>query len=321
MSGYLLKIRGEDSMAIAIKKADSKRTAKLSNAKYNEWMWGYFLVAPTIIGLIVLNLIPVFETLILSFQKTGDFGAHTWVGLENYKRLLSDPAVWQATGNTLKYAIIVVPITVALSLIVAVLLNQKIKGKSLYRVIYFLPMVAAPAAVAMVWKWLFNSEFGLINYLLQLVGIQGPQWVSDANFALIAIAIVGIWSAIGYNMILLLAGLQEIPKDYYEAASIDGAGPIRQFFTITLPLVSPTMYFVVVTSIISAMQVFDTIFMMIDKTSVALESTQSLVYLFYQHSFTVNDKGYGSAIIMLLLAIIMIITFIQSKVEKKWVHY
>ena len=308
-------------MAIAIKKADSKPAAKLSNAKYNEWMWGYLLVAPTIIGLIILNLIPVFETLILSFQKTGDFGAHTWAGLENYKRLLSDPAVWQATGNTLKYAIIVVPITVALSLIVAVLLNQKIKGKSLYRVIYFLPMVAAPAAVAMVWKWLFNSEFGLINYLLQLVGIQGPQWVSDPNFALIAITIVGIWSAIGYNMILLLAGLQEIPKDYYEAASIDGAGPIRQFFTITLPLVSPTMYFVVVTSIISAMQVFDTIFMMIDKTSMALESTQSLVYLFYQHSFTVNDKGYGSAIIMLLLAIIMIITFIQSKVEKKWVHY
>ena len=308
-------------MAIAIKKADSKPAAKLSNAKYNEWMWGYLLVAPTIIGLIILNLIPVFETLMLSFQKTGDFGAHTWAGLENYKRLFNDPAVWQATGNTLKYAVIVVPITVALSLIVAVLLNQKIKGKSLYRVIYFLPMVAAPAAVAMVWKWLFNSEFGLINYLLQLVGIQGPQWVSDPNFALIAIAIVGIWSAIGYNMILLLAGLREIPKDYYEAASIDGAGPIRQFFTITLPLVSPTMYFVVVTSIISAMQVFDTIFMMIDKTSMALESTQSFVYLFYQHSFTVNDKGYGSAIIMLLLAIIMIITFIQSKVEKKWVHY
>ena len=197
-------------MAIAIKKADSKPAAKLSNAKYNEWMWGYLLVAPTIIGLIILNLIPVFETLMLSFQKTGDFGAHTWAGLENYKRLFNDPAVWQATGNTLKYAIIVVPITVALSLIVAVLLNQKIKGKSLYRVIYFLPMVAAPAAVAMVWKWLFNSEFGLINYLLQLVGIQGPQWVSDPNFALIAITIVGIWSAIGYNMILLLAGLQEI---------------------------------------------------------------------------------------------------------------
>ncbi|MFR6472488.1 MAG: carbohydrate ABC transporter permease [Turicibacter sanguinis] len=308
-------------MAIALNKRKVKSTAKLKNAKYNEWMWGYILVAPTVIGLLILNIIPLIQTFILSFQKTGDFGSSQWAGFENYKRLFSDPAVWQATGNTLKYVLMVIPFIIIFSLLVAVLLNQKIKGKSIYRVIYFLPMVAAPAAVAMVWKWLFNSEFGLINYLLSLIGIQGPQWVSDPNFALIAIAIVGIWSAVGYNMILLLAGLQEIPKDYYEAASIDGAGSIRQFFSVTLPLVSPSLYFVMVTSIISAFQVFDVIFMMIDKTSMAIESTQSLVYLFYQHSFTVNDKGYGSAIIMLLLAIIMVITFIQSKIEKKWVHY
>ena len=308
-------------MAIALNKRKVKSTAKLKNAKYNEWMWGYILVAPTVIGLLILNIIPLIQTFILSFQKTGDFGSSQWAGFGNYKRLFSDPAVWQATGNTLKYVLMVIPFIIIFSLLVAVLLNQKIKGKSIYRVIYFLPMVAAPAAVAMVWKWLFNSEFGLINYLLSLIGIQGPQWVSDPNFALIAIAIVGIWSAVGYNMILLLAGLQEIPKDYYEAASIDGAGSIRQFFSVTLPLVSPSLYFVMVTSIISAFQVFDVIFMMIDKTSMAIESTQSLVYLFYQHSFTVNDKGYGSAIIMLLLAIIMVITFIQSKIEKKWVHY
>lgn len=308
-------------MAIALNKRKVKSTAKLKNAKHNEWMWGYILVAPTVIGLLILNIIPLIQTFILSFQKTGDFGSSQWAGFENYKRLFSDPAVWQATGNTLKYVLIVIPFIIIFSLLVAVLLNQKIKGKSIYRVIYFLPMVAAPAAVAMVWKWLFNSEFGLINYLLSLIGIQGPQWVSNPNFALIAIAIVGIWSAVGYNMILLLAGLQEIPKDYYEAASIDGAGSIRQFFSVTLPLVSPSLYFVMVTSIISAFQVFDVLFMMIDKTSMAIESTQSLVYLFYQHSFTVNDKGYGSAIIMLLLAIIMVITFIQSKIEKKWVHY
>ena len=308
-------------MAIALNKRKVKSTAKLKNAKHNEWMWGYILVAPTVIGLLILNIIPLIQTFILSFQKTGDFGSSQWAGFENYKRLFSDPAVWQATGNTLKYVLMVIPFIIIFSLLVAVLLNQKIKGKSIYRVIYFLPMVAAPAAVAMVWKWLFNSEFGLINYLLSLIGIQGPQWVSDPNFALIAIAIVGIWSAVVYNMILLLAGLQEIPKDYYEAASIDGAGSIRQFFSVTLPLVSPSLYFVMVTSIISAFQVFDVIFMMIDKTSMAIESTQSLVYLFYQHSFTVNDKGYGSAIIMLLLAIIMVITFIQSKIEKKWVHY
>ena len=308
-------------MAIALNKRKVKSTAKLKNAKHNEWMWGYILVAPTVIGLLILNIIPLIQTFILSFQKTGDFGSSQWAGFENYKRLFSDPAVWQATGNTLKYVLMVIPFIIIFSLLVAVLLNQKIKGKSIYRVIYFLPMVAAPAAVAMVWKWLFNSEFGLINYLLSLIGIQGPQWVSDPNFALIAIAIVGIWSAVGYHMILLLAGLQEIPKDYYEAASIDGARSIRQFFSVTLPLVSPSLYFVMVTSILSAFQGFDVIFMMIDKTSMAIESTQSLVYLFYQHSFTVNDKGYGSAIIMLLLAIIMVITFIQSKIEKKWVHY
>lgn len=299
----------------------SNQAKGLSNKKYNEWMWGYLLIAPTMMGLVLLNVIPLIQTFILSFQKTGDFGATTYVGLENYKRLLTDPAILQATGNTLKYAIIVVPMTVIMSLVVAVLLNKNIKGKGFYRTLYFLPMIAAPAAIAMVWKWLFNSEFGLINYLLSFIGIEGPQWVSDPNFALISIAIVGIWSAIGYNMVLLLAGLQEIPKDYYEAASIDGAGPFRQFFSITLPLISPSMFFVVVTSVISAFQVFDSIFMMIDKTSMAIERTQSLVFLFYQHSFIVNDKGYGSAIVMLLLSLILMVTAIQLNVQKKWVHY
>lgn len=294
---------------------------KFSKRTLNEWKWGYIMVFPTFVGLMVLNIIPAVQTLLLSFEKAGAFGKSTWVGLENYKKLIQDPAVIKATINTLKYTIITVPSIVILSLIVAVLLNQKIKGKTVYRTIYFLPMVAAPAAIAMVWRWLFNSEYGLINYLLSIVGIHGPEWITNPNVALISIAIVGIWSAIGYNMVLLLAGLQEIPKDYYEAASIDGASPIRQFLTITIPLVSPTMFFVVVTSVISAFQVFDIIFMMIDKTSTALEGTQSLVYLFYKYSFVLNDKGYGSAIVMLLLAIIMIVTVIQVKCQKKWVNY
>lgn len=286
-----------------------------------EWGWGYLMIAPTIIGLLILNIIPVIKTFIMSFQKTNDFGANAWIGFDNYKKLLSDPSVWQATGNTFKYAIIVVPISIILALLVAVLLNQNIKGKSIYRTVYFLPMVAAPAAIAMVWRWLFNSQYGIINQILLKFGVDGPMWLTDSKVALIAIAIVGIWSCLGYNMILLLAGLQEIPKECYEAASIDGSGPIRTFFKITLPLVSPTMFFVVVTSVISSLQVFDTIFMMIDKTSVAMESTQSLVYLFYKYSFVVNDKGYGSAIVMLLLAFIMVITLVQLKVQKKWVHY
>ena len=299
---------------IAIKK-------KISKSTLNEWKWGYIMVFPTFIGLMVLNIIPAIQTLVLSFQKAGAFGKSTWVGLNNYKKLFQDPAVTKAVFNTLGYTIITVPAIVILYLIVAVLLNKKIRGTSVYRTIYFLPMVAAPAAIAMVWRWLFNSDYGLINYLLSIIGINGPRWITDPNVALISIAIVGIWSAIGYNMVLLLAGLQEIPKDYYEAASIDGASPMRQFFTITVPLVSPTMFFVVVTSIISAFQVFDVIFMMIDKTSTAIESTQSLVYLFYKHSFVLNDRGYGSAIVMLLLAIIMLVTVIQVKIQKKWVNY
>lgn len=310
-------------MELGLENKQKKKNSKLLFGKYlkKECAWAYFMIAPTLIGLLILNIIPVIQTFMLSFQKVGAFGDGQWVGISNYTKMLKDPAVLGATFNTFKYAIIVVPVTVILSLIVAVLLNKKIKGVSLYRTIYFLPMVAAPAAIAMVWRWLYNSEFGLINYLLSIIGIKGPQWLSDPKIAMISIAIVGIWSSVGYNMVLLLAGLQEIPKDYYEAASIDGASPIRQFFTITLPLVSPTMFFVVVTSIISAMQVFDVIFMMIDKTSVALEGTQSLVYLFYQYSFVMNDKGYGSAIVMLLLVIIMIITAVQVKVQEKWVNY
>lgn len=299
----------------------SKTKNKISKSKLNEWIWGYIMILPTFIGLMVLNIIPAIQTLILSFEKSGAFGKSTWVGLDNYITLFKDPDVIQATINTLKYAILVVPATAIISLIVAVLLNKKMKGVSVYRTIYFLPMVAAPAAIAMVWRWLYNSEYGLINYTLSLIGIKGPNWIADPKVALISIAIIGIWSTVGYNMILLLAGLQEIPRDYYEAANIDGASPIRQFFNITIPLVSPTMFFVVVTSIMSAFQVFDVIFMIVEQGNPALVKTQSLVYLFYKHSFLLNDKGYGAAIIMLLLAIIMAITLIQVKLQKKWVNY
>ena len=178
-------------------------------------------------------------------------------------------------------------------------------------------MVAAPAAVAMVWRWLFNSEFGLLNNLLG----SNINWISDPKIAVISIAVIGIWSIIGYNMVLFLSGLQEIPRDYYEASSIDGANGIYQFFHITVPLLSPTIFFVTVTRVISALQVFDLIFMVMDRNNPALGKTQSLVYLFYQYSFVNNNKGMGSAIVVLLLAIIMLITVFQMYAQKKWVYY
>ena len=286
-----------------------------------DYAFGYLMIAPTIIGLIILNLWPMIQTLYLSFNTSGGFGANKWVGLENYKTMLTDSAVIHATINTLKYTIVSVPIGIILSLLVAVLLNANIKGKTIYRTIYFLPMVSAPAAIAMVWRILYNGDYGFFNLILSKIGIYGVKWLTDPKIALFCIIVVGIWSTLGYNMIILLAGLQEIPTTLYEAAEIDGAGPIRKFFTITLPLISPTMFFVVVTTMIGSLQVFDLILMMIDRTNAAMESTQSLVYLFYKHSFIMNDKGYGSAIIMLLLAMILIITVIQLKLQKKWVHY
>lgn len=182
-------------------------------------------------------------------------------------------------------------------------------------------MVAAPAAVTMVWKWLYNTDFGLINYILRRLRLGAVNWIEDPKIALYSIALIGIWSTVGYSMILILAGLQEIPTDFYEAARIDGASPAKQFFSITLPLVSPTLFFVVVTSVIQSMQVFDVIYMMEDVRSPAYDKTVSLVYLFYNNSFKYSDKGYGSTIVMLLLLIILVITFVQMKVQKKWVHY
>lgn len=288
----------------------------------NEALWGWAMVAPTIIGLIVLNIIPIFQTLKMSFHKSGDFGRNDiFVGFENYQRMLGDAQVWQATWNTFKYTLLVVPATVTLAIFLAVLLNSKIRGKHLYRTIFFLPMVAAPAAVNMVWKWLYNTDFGLINFVLGKMGIGRINWIEDPKIAMYSIALIGIWSTVGYSMILILAGLQEIPKDYYEAAKIDGASPAKQFFQITLPLVSPTLFFVVVTSIIQSMQVFDVIYMMEDIRSPAYDKTVSLVYLFYNNSFKYTDKGYGSTIVILLLVIILLITALQMKAQKKWVYY
>ncbi len=302
-------------MALKAKSSGQKR-------KRSQFIWGWLFILPTIAGLFILNIIPIFQTIYQSFFKTGAFGkGNVFVGFNNYKKLIADECIWLSLINTFKYAIVEVPFSIAIAIILAVFLNRKIFGRTVYRTIYFLPMVAAPAAVAMVWRWLYNSEFGLLNHLLNSIGLKSVNWISSPGFTFISIAAVGVWSVIGYNMVLFLAGLQEIPKDYYEASEIDGAGGIKQFFAITLPLISPTMFFVTITRIIGAMQVFDVIYMMMDRTNPAFPKTQSLVYLFYKNSFIESNKGYGSAIVMLLLLVIMVITVIQIKYQKKWVNY
>lgn len=290
----------------------------MTSREKSELIWGWLFILPTMTGLIILNIIPIFQTIYQSFFKTGDFGkGNIFVGFQNYQKVFADSEVWQALWNTIKYAIVEVPISIIIALVLAVFLNGKIKGKSTFRTIFFLPMVAAPAAIAMVWRWLYNSEFGLINNLLHIK----VNWISNPSIAIYSIAVIGIWSIIGYNMVLFLAGLQEVPKDFYEAASIDGATGVQQFFNITVPLISPTIFFVLVTRVIAAMQVFDVIFMVVDNNNPALRKTQSLVSLFYKYSFSQSNKGYGSTVVVVLLVVILIITVLQMIGQKKWVHY
>lgn len=295
-----------------------KRKHKMTRAAKVEAAWAWVFIAPTMLGLIILNFYPVINTVYQSLCKTGDFGrGNTFVGLLNYQNAFADSQIWQSLWNTIKYALVEVPFGVAIALMLAVFLNQKLKGTSTFRTIFFLPMVCAPAAVAMVWKWLYNQQFGLLNNVFN----TNVAWISDPNIAWISVAVIGVWSIIGYNMVLFISGLQEIPHDYYEAAEIDGATGIRQFFNITVPLLSPTTFFIVQTRVIGALTVFDLMFMVMDKTNVALNNVQSIVYVFYTEAFTHANKGYGAAIVMILVFFIMIVTAIMQQCEKKLVYH
>ena len=291
-----------------------KKTSKLA---LDGYVWGYLMVAPTIIGLIVLNIVPFFQTIYMSFSKSKAFGAYQFCGLENYVEMFKSPEFWKATWNSIYFCILTVPIGVFLALLVAVLLNAKIKGKTAFRAIYFLPMVVAPAAVAMVWKWIFNTEYSILNSLLG----KNIRWLTDPKIVLVTCAIVAIWSAIGYDAVLLLSGIQNISRTLYEAADLDGASKVQQFFHITLPMVSPTLFVVLIMRLMSSLKVYDLIYMMVEQSNPALTSAQSLMYLFYRESFVAGNKGYASAIVIWTVLLIGIVTVFQFIGQKKWVNY
>ncbi|WP_363173405.1 sugar ABC transporter permease [uncultured Oscillibacter sp.] len=290
---------------------------KLSPAARREENWGWIMVAPTIIGLVVLNLWPFAQTVYTSFCEHLGFGHYKFIGLGNYAEIFQNAEFWKATWNTILFCILTVPVGLFLSLLVAMLLNAKIKFKGGFRTIFFLPMVCAPAAVTMVWRWIFNGEYGILN---QALGAH-VGWITDPRFVMISCAVVAIWSNIGYDAVLLLAGLQNIPKTLYEANSIDGAGKVKQFFTITLPMVSPTLFVVMIMRLMSAVKVYDLIYMMVEDTNPAVTSVQSLMYLFYRESFIAGSRGTGSAIVIWTVLLIGLVTVIQFYGQKKWVNY
>ena len=299
----------------AIKKKASRRQKK-------DWIAAYIFIAPVTIGLLIFYVWPFIQNFWFSFNDVNKFNMATFCGLDNYKKLFEEPDLMLALKNTILYAVITVPIGLFISLLLATLLNSKIKGKGIYRTIYFLPSITMAAAVALVWKLIFNGDYGILNTVLEFFGVEGKRWLTDPSTALFCVMMVGIWSGAGYNMIILLAGMQGVSNSYYEAAEIDGAGPVQKFFKITIPLVSPTIFFVTITGLIGAFQVFDTLYMMIDidKTP-AFNAVKTTNVLFYQNAFTYGYKGYAAAISIFMFVIIMIITAIQLWGQKKWVNY
>ena len=267
-------------------------------------------------------MFPFLQNFWFSFNDVNKFNMATFCGLANYKQLFHEPDLLLALKNTFLYAIITVPIGLIISLVLATFLNSKIKGKGLYRTIYFLPSVTMAAAVALVWKLIFNGDYGILNEFLGIFGIKGQSWLTNPHTALFCVMLVGIWGGAGYNMIILLAGMQGVSKSYYEAAEIDGAGPVQRFFKITIPLVSPTIFFVTITGLIGAFQVFDTLYMMVDMDkNPAFNAIKTVNVLFYQNAFVYGYKGYAAAISIFMFVIIMIITVIQLWGQKKWVNY
>ncbi len=290
---------------------------RLSAAERREENWGWIMVAPTIIGLFVLNIWPFIQTIYTSFCEHLGFGHYKFIGIQNYIDMFSNTEFWKATWNTVWFCVLTVPVGMVLALFVAMLLNTKVKFKGGFRTIFFLPLVCAPAAVAMVWQWIFNGQYGILN---QILGTN-VQWITNSRTAVVAVAIVSVWSSVGYDAVLLLAGLQNIPKTLYEANSIDGAGKVRQFFTITVPMISPSLFSVLIMRLMASMKVYDLIYMMSDETNPAMADMQSLMYLFYRSSFVAGDRGYGSAIVIWTVLLILLVTLIQFWGQKKWVTY
>ena len=284
-------------------------------------LYGYLMIAPLAVGLGVFYFYPFFKVFYDSFHVVGAFNKTSWAGISNYVTMLKDPVMWSTLWNTFRYVVVIVPFTLAFSILIAALLNTNIKGRSVFRVIYFIPAITMSAAISMIWRWIFNSDFGILNFVLSKFGVPNVQWLSDPHTAWITISIVAVWMNVGYEMIILLAGMQGISRTYCESASLDGAGRFQQFRKITLPLLTPTIFFVLITTLISTFQIFDVIYMMINSKSLAKEASQSIVLYFYRNAFEYSKKGYASAIAIFLFLIIMLITVFQMKMQNKWVNY
>jgi multiple sugar transport system permease protein len=291
--------------------------------RQREEIIAYILISPWVIGFLVFILGPMLTSLGLSLTET-DLFTIKFVGIDNYTRLLSPDKtrslLWTALYNTGYYVFLSIPLTIGVGFFIAILLNQNISGRSSYRVVYYLPAVIPAIATSLLWLWLFQPEFGLINWFLSVFGIEGPRWLFDPKTAKLALVIMSVWGA-GANMLIFLAGLQGIPTELYEAATIDGAGVWRRFRNITIPMISPTLFFVLVTSIIWSFQVFTNVYVMTEGQGGPAHSTLMYVLYLYQLAFRQYRMGFASALAWIFFMIIMLFTLLIFKSSSAWVYY
>lgn len=286
-----------------------------------DGVWPWLFVAPLVVGIAIFYLWPIVQTAWLSFTETGPFGGSSFSGVANYVELFGSRELYLSLANTLLYTAIVL-LGIPIAVYLAGLLNLPgLRFASFYRVLFFLPYVAMPTAIAMVWRVIFNGDFGLVNRGLGLVGVQGPYWISTPGAAIVAVAVVGLWSSLGFNLIVLAAGLKNIPPELYEATELDGASRSRQFRAITVPLLTPSIFFVTVVSIIGSFQLFDLLYAILGSTNPVLPRSMSLVYYFYREGFVNNDKGMAAAVAMVVFLVIGVVTAVQFRLQRRWVHH
>ncbi|UVI31245.1 carbohydrate ABC transporter permease [Paenibacillus spongiae] len=291
---------------------------KRNSMMRKEAMVGYLFASPWFIGLVLFTLFPIAASIRYSFMDYNILQPPVWVGLDNYKALFQDELFWISLYNTFYYVFLSVPLTMIIGLAIAMLLNADIKGIALYRTLYYMPSIVPLVAASILWAWMFDPNFGILTNIVQFFGLPAPGWLSDPAWAKNSLILMSLWGA-GGGMIIYLAGLKNIPKVYYEAAEIDGAGVIHRFFKITLPLLSPTLFFQLIIGIIGSFQVFTQSFMITGGGP--NDSTLFYVLYLYNNAFRFWKMGYASALAWVLFVIIMVFTWINFKLSKKWVHY
>jgi multiple sugar transport system permease protein len=289
------------------------------SSKARDAIAGYIFILPNMIGFLLFLAFPVVASLFISASEWNLITEPVFVGINNFIELFQDAYFWQCLGNTAYFSLFSVLLGVAVSLFLATLLNNpKIRLAGFLKSTIFLPVIFSTVSVALIWQWIFDSHSGMLNHLLGYVGIGPVPWLTDPGYSMPSVIIVAVWRQIGYNMVIFLAALQGVPQDLYEAADIDGASPMRKFWNVTWPMISPSTFFVIVTSIINSFQVFDITTVL--TAGGPANSTNTIIMMVYQYGFQNFKMGYASAAAYVLFAIVLLITAFQNIVSKRWVH-